>query len=78
MFFDLVVLNCQKSNFDYDLTEKGNKSPPLKAEHLKNFKLKMTGREIMCFIYIFPLLIGEKIPKNNKVWLFFIKFERTG
>ncbi|XP_049316955.1 uncharacterized protein LOC125779724 [Bactrocera dorsalis] len=47
-FFDLVFLNCQKANFDYVLTEKGNKSPPLKAEHLKTyFKLKMTGREMI-------------------------------
>lgn len=34
----------------------------------------MSAREMQTFVHYFPLLIGDLIPENNQIWLFFIDF----
>lgn len=67
-YFSLDFLNIKKQNFCYGETEIGNLSNPLQMKHLKTSNLKMTARETWTFINFLPLLIGNKIPQNDKIW----------
>lgn len=60
-YFDLLTLNNRKQCFNYGETEIGNLSPPLKLIHFKNFNMKMSAREMQCFIHFFPLLVGDLV-----------------
>lgn len=71
-FVSLQTLNDRKNCFNYGETEIENISTEIKIEHLKNRKFQMTAREMWCFIHHFTLLIGDLIPKNDRVWHFFI------
>lgn len=70
--FTLETLNRRKSNFNYGPIEYGNLSPDISINHLNNNHLKMSAREIMTFVHFFPLMIGDLIPENDEVWLFFL------
>lgn len=70
----LETLNNRKQNFNYGTIEIGNNSHPIEKHHLLNFHLKMSAREMMCFINFLPLIIGDLIPNNDDVWLFFLNF----
>lgn len=60
--FTLDTLNDRKSNFNYGPIEFGNISPNISINHLNNFHLKMSAREVMTFIHFFPLTIGDLVP----------------
>lgn len=34
----------------------------------------MTAREMMTFIHLFPLMVGDLVPEDDHVWLFFLNF----
>lgn len=34
----------------------------------------MSAREMMTFIYYFPLMVGDLVPEDDNVWLFFLIF----
>lgn len=70
--FDLELLNIRKVNFDYGEIESGNKSPEIEMHHLKNFKLKMSAREMLTFAHFFPLLIGDLVDVDSDLWAFVI------
>lgn len=70
----LETLNNRKQHFNYGAIEIGNNSHPIEKHHLLNNHLKMSAREIMCFINFLPLMIGDLIPNNDDVWLFFFNF----
>lgn len=67
-FFSIDVLNDRKLLFDYGETETGNISTPFVLSLLKVNNLKMTARETMTLIHFLPLMIGDLVPENNKVW----------
>lgn len=70
--FTLDTLNDRKSNFNYGPIEFGNISPNISINHLNNFHLKMSAREVMTFIHFFPLMIGDLVPEHDEVWSFFL------
>lgn len=69
----LETLNFRKKNFSYGLEQKNN-SPPIEKHHLKKFHLKMSARQMMCFVHFFPLMIGDLIPEDDEVWVFLLNF----
>jgi len=34
----------------------------------------MSAREMMTFIHYFSLMIGDLVPEDDNVWLFFLNF----
>lgn len=71
-YFSLELLNTRKQMFNYGEFEIGNISPEISAQHLKHSHLKMTSREMMCFIHFFSLMVGDLVSENDEVWLFFL------
>lgn len=71
-YFSLDTLNSRKSNFNYGSIEIGNISPSINTKHLQNVHLKMSAREMMTFTHFFPLMVGDLVPENDEVWLFFL------
>jgi len=72
--FSLGELNFRKQNFNYGCIEIGNISPPIETIHLKNFHLKMSAREMMTFVHYFSLIVGDLVPEDDAVWLFYLNF----
>lgn len=72
---NIVTLDCinsRKSLFQFGEIEVGNKSGPLDLCRLKNYNLKMTASETMCFTNFLPLMVGDLIPFSNDHWKVFI------
>lgn len=73
-YFDLETLNFRKQSFDYGPLEVGNASGNIAIKHLRNKKLKMSAREMMCFVIYFPLMVGDLVPSDDTVWQFLKNF----
>lgn len=71
-YFSLQKLNVRKQMFHYGELEIGNFSPEITEAHLAKFHLKMTAREMMTFIHLFPLMVGDLVPEDDDVWLFLL------
>ncbi|CAH1105247.1 unnamed protein product [Psylliodes chrysocephalus] len=67
-------VNIRKQCFDYGRTEIGNISPEIEKHHLHKYHLKMSAREMMCFVHFFPLILGDLVPENHEIWIFLIEF----
>lgn len=70
--FDLTTLNNRLKLFDYSVTELNNKSVCIKQEHLVRSKFKMSASEMLMFVHLFPLLVGDLVPSDDPVWQFLI------
>lgn len=70
-YFTIGTLNVRKQMFNYGEIEIGNISPEITVAHLNRFKLNMTAREMMSFIHLFPSMVGDLVPEDDDVWLFF-------
>lgn len=66
-YFDLNTLNNRKFLVNYSDIEIGNISPAITSNNLSSFHLKMTAREMMTFVHIFPLMIGDLVPHDDEV-----------
>lgn len=73
-YFDLNTLNNRKMLFNYGDIEIGNISPAITSNNLSCFHLKMTAREMMTFVHLFPLMIGDLVPYDDELWLFLLNF----
>lgn len=71
-YFSLDTLNIRKGMFNYGEIEIDNLSPSIEIENLNKFHLKMTAREMMSFIHLFSLMVGDLVPEDDHVWLFFL------
>lgn len=71
-YFDLDKLNDRKMLFNYGEYEIGNISSSITQNNLNSFHLKMTAREMMSFVSLFPLMVGDCVPNDDEVWLFLI------
>lgn len=71
-YFDLNMLNDRKMSFNYGEIEIDSISPPITAKKLASFHLKMSAREMMAFVHLFPLMIGDCVPQEDIVWLFLL------
>lgn len=69
-YFTLDLLNSRKRSFVYGELENGNKSGDISPDSIQksSCKFKMSAREMMCFLHFLPLMIGDKVFKNDKVW----------
>lgn len=70
--FDLRTLNNRIKLFDYSITELNNMSVCIKREHLTQRKFKMSASEMMSFVHLFPLLVGDLVSVDDPVWQFLI------
>lgn len=73
-YFSLDTLDHRKLMFNYSETEIGNCSPAISQSNLVYFHLKMTAREMMSFISLFPLMVGDFVPPDDEVWIFLLTF----
>lgn len=71
-YFSLKQLNTRKQMLNYGEIEINNVSPEITSNDLQRNHLKMTAREMMCFIHFFPLMVGDIVSEKDEVWLFFL------
>lgn len=71
-YFSIETLNIRKHMFNYGEIEIGNISPEITAVHLSKFRLKMTAREVMTFMHLFTLMVGDLVPHDDEVWKFLL------
>lgn len=71
-YFDLNKLNDRKMLFNYGEIEVGNVSPQITQNNLNKFHLKMSAREMMSFVSLFPIMVGDLVSNDHEVWLFFL------
>lgn len=71
-YFDLSKLNDRKKSFNFGEIEIGNVSPEITKSNLDNFHLKMTAREMMSFVHLFQLMVGDLVPNDDEIWLFLL------
>lgn len=67
-FFNLQFLNEQIENFPYSGTDKTNKPSKVAVTNLGSFKVKQKAVQCWCFLRLLPLMVGSKVPKDNRVW----------
>lgn len=73
--FSLENLNNRKATFNYDYMEVGNYSPLILDSHIKQFRLKISAREMWIFVhFFFSLVVGDLIPYEDEVLGFCIIF----
>lgn len=70
LHISLQTINYRIQMFDVKETERRNTFKTITREHIKSANFKMTAREMMLFVHYFPLMFGDLIPENNKVWNF--------
>lgn len=76
-YFDLDYLNNAIAKFNYGTNTESNKIPTIKKEHLtKKEKLKMSAAECLCLIRYFGLLVGNKVPVDDQMWLFYLQLRQ--
>lgn len=68
----LQTINYRIQQFDFKETENRNTFKVISRDHIKSASFKMTAREMMLFVHYFPLLFGDVIPENDKVWNFIL------
>jgi hypothetical protein len=68
----LEILNDKKAGFDYGPMKIGNISELITKEHVKNKHFRFTSSEMLCFVQNLPFMIGEYIPEDDEVWIFFL------
>lgn len=66
-YFNVETLNFKIKYNVYDSFEK-NIPPSLKLHQLKNKCLTLSASEMSAFVRNFRFMVGNLIPKNNKVW----------
>ena len=72
--FDLETLNNRVLMFHYGPIDCSNK-PPYISEHSlkkKNRKLKMTATEMLCFVKLFGVIVGDLVSSTNRFWKLYI------
>lgn len=70
----VFLLIIPKFLFDYGEIEVDHISPQITEAHLLKFHLKMTAREMMSFMTLFPFMVGDLVPEDDHVWLFLLNF----
>ncbi|KAJ8674054.1 hypothetical protein QAD02_005316 [Eretmocerus hayati] len=65
-YFDLHTLNARVKEFNYGSSDSMNKPPPITAERLLKRNLKMSASEMLNFVRYFGLIMGDRIPTEDK------------
>ena len=74
IIFTLEELNDIILTFSYSFLDKSNKPQIVKVFSANNFKVKLTACEMWNFIRLFPLMIGQSVPKTDEKWILFTDF----
>jgi len=69
-YFSLSILNSRIKYFSYSNFEK-NKPPSVTKNHLINGCIIFSASEMVCLVRHFNLIIGDLVPRNDKVWQFY-------
>lgn len=70
-YFSLDDLNRRKNLFVFGKLNSSNIPNDIKELNFAKNKLRMTASEVKTFVTFIPLIIGDKIPTNDEVWLYF-------
>lgn len=73
-YFTLDTFNYRKQMFNYGETEIGNICAEVDMKMLDNANIKSSAREMMTLIHFLPIIIGDLVPRNDKVWKFICVF----
>lgn len=68
-YVDLEILNNRIKYFNFN---NQNTPPQIKQSSLKNGYLIISSSEMLSLVQNFGLIVGDKIPKNDEVWQFYI------
>nr|XP_029723030.1 uncharacterized protein LOC115263789 [Aedes albopictus] len=68
-YLRLDELNRRKNMFVFGNLNSSNMPNDIKDINLSKSKIKMTASEVKTFVKFLPLIIGDKIPTNDNVWL---------
>ena len=68
----LSILNSRLNSFNYYHNGLSNKIPNISEAELDHCKLKMSGIEMMNFVYLFSMLVGDLIQQKDPVWKMYI------
>jgi len=72
-YFTLEHLNNRMLMFDYGPKHSINKPPCITTDSLfKKQKLKMTGSEILCFVRLFGVIVGDLVNEENQFWQLYL------
>ena len=66
-YYSLDILNSRVQEYEYKHHDKQNRPGPISGT-LNNFKLKQTFSEMWCLVRLFPLIIGELVPRDDPKW----------
>lgn len=69
-YSSLETSNIRKHMFNYGQIGIGHILPEIITVHLSQFHLELTAREMISFIHLFLLIIGDLVPSDNDVRLF--------
>lgn len=71
-YFSLDILNRRMEFFQFGPCD-SNKFPLLSDDCCKRDKLKMSGSEMLLFVKMFGVLIGDMVPRDDEYWKLFLK-----
>ena len=71
-YFTLENLNFRMDMFSYGPIDSANKPTLLSSDFATKSKLKMTGREMLCFLRMLGVLIGDRIPLGDSHWKLYL------
>ena len=74
--FSLDTLNYRIKNFNYGILEKSNKPPIISVYKSSKTSISLFASEITCFVRYLGLMIGEFVPRGNKVLGLHLKFRK--
>lgn len=66
-FFSLEDLNKSILSFKFSEVDKSNK-PSKVGQVLSKLKISQSAAQMWCFVRFLPLLVGNKIPQNDRKW----------
>lgn len=69
-FFTLTTLNKNMNIFAHNKIENTHRAPDITPD--KKCSFKMSASEMMSFVHLLPLIIGEYVPRNDVIWKFMI------
>lgn len=65
--FDLEYLNDRILKFKFSEVDKSNK-PSKVTKILRKLNIKQSAAQMWCFVRVLPLLVGSRVPVNNRIW----------
>ncbi len=70
-FFTLEEFWSRVENFPYNGPDLANKPSVVQVEKVK---LKFTQSQTWCFLRLFPLIVGDRVPQDNPLWKLAVLF----